>query len=531
MQRFSRLFRELDQTNSTNRKVEAMVRYFADAPPADAAWGVFFLSGERIKRLVSPARLREWVAAESGYPAWLVEASYANVGDLAETIALLLDAPAKIAEPLSLAGWVEGRILPLRGLDEVDQEEAVRGWWRSVDADQRFLVNKLLTGALRVGVSRRLVTRALARHADQDPNVIAHRLMGDWTPSAESFDRLVAPGEVERVPSMPYPFFLASPLEGEPAALGSRDDWCVEWKWDGIRAQLIHRAGETHLWSRGEESMNGRFPEVEAGLDALPDGTVLDGELLAWREGPLPFAVMQKRIGRRKPGAKILETAPVSFLAYDVLEADGEDLRETSLAERRQRLAALIADLDHPRVELSTTVSAPDWETLATLREEARERGVEGFILKRWSAPYRVGRRRGDWWKWKVDPLTVDAVLIYAQAGHGRRSNLYTDYTLAVWADEETLVPVAKAYSGLDNEEIARLDRWIRRHTQERFGPVRSVEPHHVFEIAFEGINASTRHKAGLALRFPRIARWRQDLSIREADTLADLKRLLPADD
>lgn len=533
MRAFTALFDRLDATTSTNAKITAMAEYFAAAAPADAGWAVYLLSGRRLKRLIGARELRGWIQAETRLDGWLFEDSYAHVGDLAETAALLLDArvdaPGTDAAPrdlqLSLAGLVEDRLLPLRGRDEADRRAAVVELWRRLPADQLFVLNKVLTGAFRVGVSQRLLVRALEQASGVEDVVLAHRLMGRWTPGADFYRALVGPDDGAADRSRPYPFFLASPLESDPATLGDVRDWHAEWKWDGIRAQLVRRAGEAFVWSRGGELMEGRFPEIEAAAQALPDGCVVDGELLAWRDGaPLDFSVLQKRIGRKAPGRRILETAPVWLMAYDLLEADGVDLREAPLTERRARLAGLVGSVE--RMLLSPEVPAADWRTLAEAREQAGGRGTEGLMLKRRASPYQVGRRRGDWWKWKVDPQTVDAVLLYAQAGHGRRSNLYTDYTFAVWNGED-LVPIAKAYSGLDDGEIAELDRWIRRHTRERFGPVRSVEPVQVFELAFEGIHASPRHKSGVAVRFPRIARWRRDLSIRDADRLSDLLGLI----
>jgi DNA ligase-1 len=526
MMAFARLFDRLDRTTATNAKVEALMDYFRTADPADAAWAVSFLTGRRIKRLVNTRQLREWTAAATGLPLWLVEDSYEHVGDLAETLHLLLpSADANDAAP-SLAAMVSDYLLPLRTADDEQRRRAVQDLWQRLDGTERFLFNKLLTGGFRVGVSKRLVTRALAQVAGVDSSLIAHRLMGRWQPTAAFFAELISEeSEADIDPATPYPFFLASPLEDKPTTLGEPGDWQAEWKWDGIRAQLIRRDGQTYVWSRGEDLMNGRFPEIETAATQLPDGSVLDGEIMAWRgDQPLPFALLQRRIGRKKPGAKTLAEAPVAFLAYDCLEFAGVDLRGLPLAERMQRLEQTLSTA--PGLLRSAAVGFKDWAGLPELRASARDRGVEGLMLKRLGSPYRVGRTRGDWWKWKVEPYTFDGVLIYAQPGHGRRSGLFTDYTFAVH-DGEQLVPVAKAYSGLSQAEIDRLDRWIRNHTRERFGPVRSVEPMHVFELAFEGIAASSRHKSGIALRFPRIHRWREDLSVADADSLADLQRLL----
>lgn len=532
MKAFAALYRELDRSTATLDKRAALVTYFRDAPPRDAAWGLHLLSGGKVtgpKKLIANTReLREWVAELSGTPGWLVDDSYDQVGDLAETLALLLDDPAQAAQDVSLADWIEQRLLPVANADVDRRREVVLTAWTTLPFDERLVFNKLLTGALRVGVSRRLVQQALAELSGIDIARIAQRMLGAWTPTPDFLQALLSSEVLESDRQQPYPFFLASPLEAAPASLGDLADWLLEWKWDGIRLQLIRRDGEIALWSRGEERLDGRFPEIEAAARALAHDCVLDGELLAWRadeDAPLPFAALQTRIQRLKPGARSLADAPARLLVYDLLELDGEDCRAQPQARRRAMLETLLAAHPHPQVSISPRVDAESWEQAAQLRAGVRARGVEGLMLKRLSAPYQVGRRRGDWWKWKIDPLTVDAVLIYAQAGHGRRSTLHTDYTFGVW-DGDTLVPVAKAYSGLTDAEILELDRWIRAHTRERFGPVRSVDAFHVFELGFEGVNRSTRHKSGVAVRFPRILRWRRDKSAAEADRLETLRAL-----
>lgn len=529
MRRFAALYQALDATTATGEKLAALRAYFADAAVADAdkAWALWLLLGNRLKRLIAPTLLRQWVGEVTGLSPALVEASYAQVGDLAETIALLLDTAAprrEGAEPLGVAAAVAA-LQALAQLPADVQRAAVLEQWAALPREACYLYTKLLTGSLRVGVSAGLAARALAEHAALPTTVVQQRLAGDWQPSAAGYAALLAPaGAAMRDASQPYPFCLASPLEAGPESLGDASDWLAEWKWDGIRAQVIRRDGQTWVWSRGEERLNGRFPEVESLAAHWPDGTVIDGEILAWREGQaLPFALLQKRIGRKSVGKKLLADAPVTLLAYDLLEWKGEDFRERALGERRAQLEALAETCG---LRTSERISG-DWPTLALLRDEARARGVEGLMLKRLDSAYLTGRKRGSWFKWKVGALSVDCVLLYAQAGHGRRANLYTDYTLAVW-DGTALVPVAKAYSGLTDEELLKMDRWIRAHTRETFGPVRSVEPLQVFEIAFEGIQASTRHKAGVALRFPRIARWRHDKPPEDADTLDNLKALLP---
>ena len=563
---FARLYDALDRTTSTNAKVEALRQYLADAPPADAAWALFFLTGRRLKRHLATRLMHEWTLELTGLPEWIVEESYGATGDFAEAIALLLEGrvePTSAAtlrrrqrehsgrlpfddpdgdaddamdggDSLSLADWIERRILPLRRLTDEQKHVRVSTWWSQLPRAQVFLLNKLLTGEFRVGVSHTLVVRALAQRAGLPPAVVEHRIMGNWEPSAAAFNALIAPEDPGGDPSRPYPFCLASPLDDAVATLGAREEWLAEWKWDGIRAQLIHRRDEVFLWSRGEELITDRFPEVREAARRLPHGTVLDGEVLAFGvNGPRPFADLQRRIGRQRRVDEVADDVPAVFVAYDLLEDAGEDIRDRPLRDRRNRLVVVVttaggveAGLQAGRragLRVSEELTASTWDALAELRTESRARGVEGLMLKRWSSTYRPGRKRGDWWKWKIEPHTVDAVLIYAQPGSGRRATLFTDYTFGVWSDGE-LVPVAKAYSGLTDEEIDELDRWIRRHTVERFGPVSAVEPLHVFELGFERIASSSRHKSGVAVRFPRILRWRRDKKPADADTLQTLK-------
>jgi DNA ligase-1 len=529
---FSELFEELDTTTATSLKVAAMVRYMRLAPPADAAWATYILSGHRLKRFIGPTLLYRWLTEAALLPEWLIEESMAAVGDMAETIALLMetDRNAATGADVPLAEWIDARLLPLRAVAVEEQRAAIVNWWRTLAYRECFLLNKLLTGELRVGVSALLVTRAIAETFDIPRPDIARRLMGEWLPSAQFWEALAARATTPTAASTPYPFFLASPLEGGPAALGSPSDWQIEWKWDGIRAQLIRRNDQCFIWSRGEELITERFPEVTvAAAAAFANGTVLDGELVAWKHGRVrPFALLQQRIGRKKLSAAILKDIPVRFLAYDLLEEHHTDLRAAPLRQRRARLEALLAAAP-TAINLSSVVVADGtWDDCAQLRAQSRSRGVEGIMLKALDSGYGTGRTRGAWWKWKIDPYRFDAVMLYAHPGHGRRSNLYTDYTFGVWRDDE-LVPVAKAYSGLNNAEIAELDRWIRAHTLEKFGPNRAVEQSQVFELAYEGIAASNRHKSGIALRFPRILRRRLDKPAAEADTLEALQRVLEA--
>ena len=525
MKRFAALFAELDATTRTSAKVAALARYLSDAPPDDRLWTVALFSGRRPRRVIPATRLALWAAEAAGIPDWLFTDAYAVAGDLAETISLILPPPRETSDqPLSAC---IAEIARLGTLDDSGRRAGILAAWNRLDGTERFLFTKLLTGGFRVGISQTLMTRAIAQATGQDPSAIAHRLMGDWTPARTTWDRLLAPdGDTDL--SRPYPFCLAHPLD-TPADLGDPADWLAEPKWDGIRAQLIRRGGTHVLWSRGEDLMTDRFPEFAVTRGRLPDGCVIDGEILAWRDGaPLPFAALQTRIGRKSLPKRTLADAPVILMAYDLLEEGGADLRQTPFAARRARLASLLADLPPGTpLSLSPEIAFATVADLAAVRARARDDGAEGLMLKHRASPYHAGRRRGDWWKWKVDPMTVDAVMIYAQAGHGRRANLYTDYTFAL-RDGDALVPFTKAYSGLTDAEFAEITRWVRANTVQRFGPVRQVKPELVFEIAFEGLQPSPRHKSGIALRFPRMARWRRDKPAAEIDTLDSLRGLMP---
>ncbi|HSV35193.1 MAG TPA: ATP-dependent DNA ligase [Ramlibacter sp.] len=572
MRQFSRLFAELDATTSTNAKVEALQRYFDQAPARDAAWAVYFLSGGKPRQVVSMSALATLAGKVAGIPPWLFDESYQVVGDLAETIAHILPRDAEPSD-IGLAEWVEERLLPLRGMGESEIADRVRAYWRELDAQGRFLLTKLVGGGFRVGVSKLLVQRALAAHSGVDAKRVAQRMMGytdgKTLPSVERFHALVAKDEGgapwPQDAGQPYPFFLAHQLDAPPevfvSRLGPVEDWQVEWKYDGIRGQVVKRAGQVWVWSRGEELVTERFPEIQALAAQLPDGTVLDGEIMVWKDEavdppgtrigrPAPFSLLQQRIGRKTLTKKILADAPVTFMAYDLLEQDRQDIRGRAQGERRARLEAV---LEGTGFKLSPIEKHGSWLEFARRREQSRELGVEGFMLKRLDAAYGTGRSKAEglWWKWKIDPMTIDCVLIYAQAGHGRRASVYTDYTFAVWnrapqsqaeadavlqamADREPpqpgglqLVAFAKAYSGLTDEEFRQVDAIIRKTTLEKFGPVRSVKPSLVFELGFEGINRSPRHKSGIAVRFPRMLRIRLDKPLHEANTLQDLEALL----
>ena len=560
MKAFAQLYADLDATTSSNAKLAAMQAYFAEAAPADAAWAVYFLSGGRPRQLVPVRVLRELAVRISGLSEWLFEESYQAVGDLAETISLILpESPHSSDDGLAL--WLEDKLLPLRGETPEVLAERIPALWAQLDRASLMLCIKLITGSFRVGVSKLLVTRALAAMAGLDSKRVAQRMVGytdlSHRPSAERYLQLIAAessDEHAQRGGQPYPFFLAhalsAPVEQFDGLIGPVSDWQVEWKWDGIRAQVVKREGRLWIWSRGEELVTERFPELQVLLHSLPDGTVIDGEIVVWKDAPTtvdafsaseptqpsvqPFALLQQRIGRKTLSKKILEEVPVVVLAYDLLEWQGDDWRNRPQAARRAPLEQVIAESRSPVLLPSPTLDGENWADLARQREASRSLGVEGMMLKARDSLYGVGRTKdmGVWWKWKVDPFSVDAVLIYAQRGHGRRASLYSDYTFAVWdgppqSSERSLVPFAKAYSGLTDEEMRKVDSIVRKTTVEKFGPVSSVTPTLVFELGFEGIALSKRHKSGIAVRFPRMLRWRQDKAVDEADSLDTLQDLL----
>jgi len=527
MKDFAALITKLDQTTKTLKKLAALKEFFAVASDSDKVWTLALLTGKRPKRTVRTSLLREWSAEAGNIPQWLFEESYYVVGDLGETMSLL-HPNQETRENKTLDHWIR-QITGLQDHSDAEKKIIIMEAWNQMNQTERFVFNKLIAGSFRIGVSQKLIVRALAQFAEVEENILAHRLMGNWNPAVISYHDLVYDTNQEDDNSRPYPFYLAYALEKEVGELGSPEEWQAERKWDGIRGQLIIRGGKLYVWSRGEELVTDKFPEYEILTALLPDGTVIDGEILPYKEGkPLSFNVLQTRIGRKNVSQKILNDAPVILMAYDLLEFDGKDIRETPLRKRRNLLEKLVAKVNETSqiLRLSETVAYQNWDQLAQEREESRKHLSEGIMLKHKDSTYKVGRKKGDWWKWKVDPLTVDAVMIYAMRGHGRRANLYTDYTFAVWKGEE-LIPFTKAYSGLSDQEIRKVDNFVKRNTIDRFGPVRSVVPTHVFEIAFEGIAYSSRHKSGIALRFPRINRWRHDKKIEEANTLEDLHQLL----
>ena len=535
MKRFAELVYILGTSTKTNEKLQALQDYFATAPPKDAVWVIAVFSGRRPKRIVNATFLKDLCIGIAAIPSWLFEECYHTVGDLAETITLLLpedEKPEQITEKNNLSFYLESFTRILKQPDDVKKAFIIDSW-DSMSRNEKFVFNKLITGGFRIGVSQTIMVKALAKTVDISTSVIAHRISGNWDPATTELSELLSESNTTADHSKPYPFYLSYAVEDDPSVLGDIKDWTAEWKWDGIRGQIIKRNNELYVWSRGEELVTEKFPEYDAFASQLPEGTVLDGEIICLDRSaeqgtikPLPFAVLQTRIGRKTITKKQLEEAPVGFIAYDILEYEGKDLREQSLTSRRFLLQQVVAAIHHPSLILSPILQPESWEILRDTRTRSREIGSEGIMLKRNDSSYQSGRKKGDWWKWKIDALTIDAVMIYAQKGHGRRSNLYTDYTFAV-KDGDKLVSFAKAYSGLTDKEFAQVDAFVKRNSIEKFGPVRTVKPELVFEIAFEGIAASNRHKSGVALRFPRISRWRNDKTVDDINTLDDLKAIL----
>ncbi len=535
MKRFAELIMKLATTTKTTAKLEAIRAYFSEANSEDKIWVIALFTGRRPKRSINSALLRNSCMEAANIDPWLFEECYHTVGDLAETISLLIpesNIDTKDIVEYSLSHYMN--LLRNIGKEE-DEVKAlfVIDAWKQMNRSEIFVFNKLMTGGFRIGVSQKLMVNAIAKTTDISPSIIAHRIMGDWNPATISFDELMSTEHSAADDSKPYPFYLAYAIENEVSELGNENEWQAEWKWDGIRGQIIKRNDELFVWSRGEELMTDKFPEYKILQELLPNGTAIDGEIISLAappdEGnfaPLPFSALQTRIGRKNITGKQLKEAPVGFIAYDLVEESGEDIRTVSMEERRKKLEKIINKINTPFLHLSPVIAFEKWDELIEIRKQSRDKGSEGIMLKRKNSEYKDGRKRGDWWKWKIDPLTIDAVMIYAQKGSGRRSNLYTDYTFAV-RDGDKLVTFAKAYSGLTDKEFAQVDNFVKRNSIEKFGPVRTVKPELVFELAFEGIAESKRHKSGVALRFPRMSRWRKDKKVEDINTLDDLKTML----
>ncbi len=528
MKDFAELITTIDQSNKTNDKVAALKSYFLKASDDDKIWVLALFTHRRPKRKVNSTLLKEWVTQWASIPEWLFQESYQVVGDLAETIALILPFEETNANVDKSLTYYIDELIEIGNLSNEGKESRLRTIYNELNRQERFVFTKLMTGSWRLGVSQNIITRAVSEAFEIDRTIIAHRLMGNWSPQNSNFSELILEEGKDDLISRPYPFFLAHPVTDEEVQeLGRPEDWQAEWKWDGIRGQIIKRNNEVFIWSRGEELITEKFPELMEMAAYIPNGTVLDGEILPYQNGePLPFAILQTRIGRKNLSKALLKNTPVVFKAYDILEYQSEDIRAETLSIRNLKLQSIVENVNNPRLQLSVAETFTHWEELATIRKKARFLKTEGFMLKRAESPYDVGRKRGNWWKWKIDPLTIDGVLMYAQKGHGRRAGLYSDYTFGVWKGEE-LIPFAKAYSGLTDSEMRKVDAFVKKNTKERFGPVRTVTPQLVFEIAFEGIQESKRHKSGIALRFPRISKWREDKKMEAANTLTDLQELL----
>ncbi len=533
MKNFAELIKTLDSSNKTNVKVEALTEYFRKASDTDKVWTIAILSHRRPPRPVNTNLLRLWAAELANIPLWLFEDSYHIVGDLAETIALVIPASKNHSEK-TLTEFV-GEMITLKKKTDAEKKEYLHNNWLSLNYYERFVFTKLITGSFRIGVSQKLMTRALSRATGVDEDVLAYKLMGEWNPAGISFQDLVLEEKAQDFLSKPYPFYLAYAVEGEIQDLGDVSNWSAEHKWDGIRSQTIVRNDQLYVWSRGEELVTDKYPEFASFLGVIPNGTVIDGEILPWTDGGIgSFNDLQTRIGRKAVTPALLKKTPVVIRAYDLLEWKGEDLRSLPYTERRNLLEQLYDSIKGHELplQISERMQLSNWNEALHEKAKARDLRSEGLMFKRNDSAYGVGRKKGDWWKWKLDPFSIDAVLTYAMRGSGRRANLFTDYTFALWQTNEDgskeLVTFAKAYSGLTDAEFRMVDDYIKKNTLERFGPVRSVTPKLVFEIGFEGIAFSGRHKSGVATRFPRILRWRHDKTIEEANTIDDLKNMIP---
>lgn len=532
MKNFANLIKALDSSNKTTIKVDALTEYFKNASPEDKVWTIAILSHRRPPRPVNTTLLRLWANELANIPMWLFEESYHIVGDLAETIALIIPTTKEHSDK-SLTEFLQ-EIIALKKKTDEEKRAYLHENWLALNYYERFVFTKLITGSFRIGVSQKLMTRALSKAENVEEDALAYKLMGNWNPNKITFQELILDEKSSDYLSKPYPFYLAYPIEGEVSNLGNPADWSVEHKWDGIRSQTIIRENEIFVWSRGEELVTDKYPEFHAFVGIIPNGTVIDAEILAFPNNEIgTFNDLQTRIGRKTTSAALLKSNPVILKAYDLLEWEGKDIRNLPFEERHNLLEKLYATLKDRNLPfyLSERKILNSWEDVATERMRAREMKSEGLMIKHKNSTYQVGRKKGDWWKWKLEPLVIDAVLTYAMRGSGRRSNLFTDYTFALWQNNEKgereLVTFAKAYSGLTDAEFRKVDDFIKKNTVDKFGPVRSVTPELVFEIGFEGIALSKRHKSGVATRFPRILRWRLDKKIEDANSIEDLKNLI----
>ncbi len=525
MKHFAELILALESSNKTTAKIDAMVHYLQTADEKDKLWFLALFTGKRPKRPVNSNFLKLWALEIIQLPEWLFLESYSSVGDLGETLSLILPAPENNIDK-SLNQWIT-ELIDLKDKTDAEKKEYVLTSWNGLDYTERFIFNKLIGGSFRVGVSKKLLINALAKYSGIEASQLMHSIMGKWAIEEVNFEDLIQGTNINPDNSKPYPFCLAYPLEKKPEELGEVEEWQVEYKWDGIRGQFIKRNDEVFIWSRGEELVNAQFPELVAAFEKMEGNFVLDGEILAVADNEvLNFNELQKRLNRKTISAKMMKEIPINTFVYDILEYESEDLREKPLVERRLLLEKLIESSELENIKISEVIIAKSWEELADVREKSRENNSEGLMLKQKNSHYHSGRKKGDWWKWKVDALTIDAVLIYAQKGSGRRSGFYTDYTFAV-KKEDQLVTIAKAYSGLTDKEIMEVSRFVTKNSIEKFGPVRTVKAELVFEIAFEGIGFSNRHKSGVALRFPRILRWRKDKTVKDIDDIEEVKKLI----
>ena len=526
MQTFANFIHQLEISNKTNDKVDAIVQYLHVADEEDKIWLLALFTGKRPKRGIATKLLKQWAIEITQLPEWLFVESYSTVGDLGETIALILPPPThQIVKKLN--HWIT-ELSEIGKASDEEKKAYVLNAWSGLTVPERLIFNKLIGGGFRLGVSQKILVNAIAKHTGIEATKLTHSIMGNWNPAHTNYQSLISGIDLESSSSAPYPFCLAYPLEQDVQNIGAIEDWQAEWKWDGIRGQIIKRNNDLFIWSRGEELITDQFPELAALIDVLPNGLVLDGEILAVENGKVQsFSSLQKRLNRKTVSKKNMQDTPIGFYAYDVLEHEAIDVRSLPLKLRREKLETIIASINVPtNIFLSPVVKKENWDLLRTERQRSREMNSEGLMLKKLDSPFHTGRKKGDWWKWKIEPFTIDAVMIYAQKGAGRRSNFYTDYTFAV-SDGDKLVTIAKAYSGLTDKEIKQVDHFVKRNAVEKFGPVRTVKPELVFEIAFEGIAESSRHKAGIALRFPRIKRWRHDKKVEDINTITDLKNLL----
>lgn len=525
MRHFADLINALETTNKTNTKIDAIIDYLERTPDEDKVWFIALFTGKRPKRNVNTNYMKEWALEITKLPYWLFQESYSSVGDLGETLSLILPPPQENIER-TLSEWMN-EIVSLKGKTDTEKKEFVLNSWNGLDYTERLIFNKLIGGSFRIGVSDKTLINALTKFSGQESSALMHSLMGKWLPDEVSFKELIDAENVNPDNSKPYPFCLAYPLEKKPEELGNSDEWLVEYKWDGIRGQIIRRNDEVFIWSRGEELVTEQFPEITEVVKAMKGNFVIDGEILAVKNGKvLNFNELQKRLNRKTLTKKMLSEIPIEVFVYDLLELENNDLREKPISARRALLEELLLNENPQNIKISQSLDFEKWEELDLLRENSREVNSEGLMLKQKNSPYHSGRKKGDWWKWKINPFTIDAVLIYAQKGSGRRSAYYTDYTFAV-KNGDTLVTIAKAYSGLTDKEIMEVSRFVTKNAIEKFGPVRTVKTELVFEIAFEGIGLSNRHKSGVALRFPRIVRWRKDKTVDEIDSLEEIKKLI----